>query len=389
LETNRFAPDIADKVARLARLLADIWIHPFLGTCLALKGGTALNLFYLDAPRLSVDADLNYVGASGPDELAAERSRVIAAATAIAEGQGYRVAVTTDAHALSALTLSYRSTQGVRDTLKLEVNYMYRAPLGPTGEREARITFGTPLRFKVVSFAELVGGKLVALLDRTAARDLYDAAALADTVEAEDRFVRRVFVAMAGMLPRHLNEYGVERIHRVTSRDIETSLYPVLASTDRPTRDEMLRKVEPWIAQWLALDPEEQQFHELLNSGVVRGSLLFPSDPDIASAIDRHPGLLWRALNAARKPRLNLGGQKSKTWWPPGPAAKHTEATDPPALRPWSDYPRRAAPGRGRGSRRRARRHAVCPAVRQGHPPRSPAPGSVGAGSCARRETAP
>ncbi|MCG2795115.1 MAG: nucleotidyl transferase AbiEii/AbiGii toxin family protein [Actinomycetia bacterium] len=32
---------------------------------LVLKGGTALNLFYLDMPRLSVDIDLNYIGAAG------------------------------------------------------------------------------------------------------------------------------------------------------------------------------------------------------------------------------------------------------------------------------------------------------------------------------------
>lgn len=49
--------------------------------------------------------------------------------------------------------------------------------------------------------------------------------------------------------------------------------------------------------------PEEQQFHELLNSGVLRGSLLFPSDPDIVAAVERHPALLWKALNAAKKPR--------------------------------------------------------------------------------------
>ena len=37
--------------------------HPFLGRRMALKGGTALNLFVLDFPRLSVDIDLNYIGA--------------------------------------------------------------------------------------------------------------------------------------------------------------------------------------------------------------------------------------------------------------------------------------------------------------------------------------
>ncbi|MBN1628419.1 MAG: nucleotidyl transferase AbiEii/AbiGii toxin family protein [Thermoleophilia bacterium] len=302
MEADRFAPEVVDKVARLARLLTDMRIHPYLGACLALKGGTALNLFYLDAPRLSVDADLNYVGTSGTDELATVRSQVMAAATAVAEGQGYRVAVTRDTHALSALTLSYHGIQGVQDTLKLEINYMYRTALGPSVERDARMTFGTPLHFRVVSLPELVGGKLVALLDRTAARDLYDAAALARVVDREDHFVRRVFVAMAGLLPRHLNDYRADRVERVSSRDIETNLYPVLASTDRPTRDEMLQKVVPWITRWLALDPEEQEFHDLLNSGVVRGSLLFPFDADMAAAVDEQPALLWKALNASKKP---------------------------------------------------------------------------------------
>jgi hypothetical protein len=39
---------------------------------MALKGGTALNLFHFDVPRLSVDIDLNYVGAIERDTMLAE-----------------------------------------------------------------------------------------------------------------------------------------------------------------------------------------------------------------------------------------------------------------------------------------------------------------------------
>jgi predicted nucleotidyltransferase component of viral defense system len=290
-------------VARLSRLLADARIHPLLGPRLALKGGTALNLFYLDLPRLSVDADFNYLGSLPAGEMAAERPRVLAAMTAISEGQGYRVSIATDSHALSALTLGYRNGRGLQDTVKVEVNYMYRVPLGEPEERQARMAFDEPVRCRVVSFAELVGGKLVALLDRTAARDLYDAAALASIVDARDLFMRRVFLALAGMLPRHVGEYRADRIERIAVRDVETDLYPVLASTDRPTRESMLQDVMPWLAGWLALVPEEREYHDLLGSGVVRGGLLFPSDPATAAAVDQHPGLLWKALNAAKKPK--------------------------------------------------------------------------------------
>ena len=45
-------------------LLERVQDHPLLKGKLVLKGGTALNLFYFDMPRLSVDIDLNYIGAA-------------------------------------------------------------------------------------------------------------------------------------------------------------------------------------------------------------------------------------------------------------------------------------------------------------------------------------
>ncbi len=58
-----FRPDVLEKVLQLLSLLESIRSHPFLKTRLALKGGTALNLFVFSVPRLSVDIELNYIGA--------------------------------------------------------------------------------------------------------------------------------------------------------------------------------------------------------------------------------------------------------------------------------------------------------------------------------------
>ena len=55
-----FRVEILEKVAQLLELLAGLNRHPYLKGRLALKGGTALNLFIFDAPRLSIDIDLNY-----------------------------------------------------------------------------------------------------------------------------------------------------------------------------------------------------------------------------------------------------------------------------------------------------------------------------------------
>ena len=57
-----FRPDVLEKVIHLLGLLDAIRSHPFLKGKLALKGGTALNLFVFDVPRLSVDIDLNLRG---------------------------------------------------------------------------------------------------------------------------------------------------------------------------------------------------------------------------------------------------------------------------------------------------------------------------------------
>lgn len=56
-----FRPESLEKVLRLNELLEGLRQHPFLKSRLALKGGTALNLFVFDLPRLSVDLDLDYM----------------------------------------------------------------------------------------------------------------------------------------------------------------------------------------------------------------------------------------------------------------------------------------------------------------------------------------
>jgi len=58
-EATGFRPDMLEKVALLLQLLDAVRSHPFLKDKLVLKGGTALNLFIFDVPRLSIDIDLN------------------------------------------------------------------------------------------------------------------------------------------------------------------------------------------------------------------------------------------------------------------------------------------------------------------------------------------
>jgi predicted nucleotidyltransferase component of viral defense system len=62
-----------EKVTRLRQLLIEFRKHRFLRERLVLKGGTAINLFYLELARLSVDIDLNYIGQLDREEMQRER----------------------------------------------------------------------------------------------------------------------------------------------------------------------------------------------------------------------------------------------------------------------------------------------------------------------------
>lgn len=72
-----------ETAAQLLHLLSALTRHPALRGKLALKGGTALNLFVFEAPRLSVDIDLNYVGTAQLSELQQERPLLEAAVESV------------------------------------------------------------------------------------------------------------------------------------------------------------------------------------------------------------------------------------------------------------------------------------------------------------------
>jgi len=94
-----FRTEILERVVHLLHLLQTINSHPFLKGKLILKGGTALNLFLFNVPRLSVDIDLNYVGALSIDSMAEERPKLDKALLDVCDREGYRVRRIPQSHA--------------------------------------------------------------------------------------------------------------------------------------------------------------------------------------------------------------------------------------------------------------------------------------------------
>ena len=98
-----FRVEILEKVARLLDLLDGFNRHPYLKERLVLKGGTALNLFVFDVPRLSIDIDLNYVGQIDREAMLAERPEVERAFGAVCGRAGIAIDRTPAADVLATV----------------------------------------------------------------------------------------------------------------------------------------------------------------------------------------------------------------------------------------------------------------------------------------------
>jgi predicted nucleotidyltransferase component of viral defense system len=88
-------------------LLDTLQSHPFLKGRLALKGGTALNLFAFDIPRLSVDIDLNYIGAVSREAMLEDRPKIEQAVQAVFKREGFTVRRMPEEHAGGKWALRY------------------------------------------------------------------------------------------------------------------------------------------------------------------------------------------------------------------------------------------------------------------------------------------
>lgn len=196
-----FRPEILEKVIQLLHLLEALYTHPFLKGRIALKGGTALNLFIFNVPRLSVDIDLNCIGAADLDTMLAERPKVDQAIEAVCRREGFTVRrVTRDEHAGGKWSLRYESAVGEGGNLELDMNFLLRIPLWQIANGDSKqIGSYKAQKIPIVDVHELAAGKLAALLSRRAARDLYDAHRLLGAGSLDREKLRVAFVVYGGV----------------------------------------------------------------------------------------------------------------------------------------------------------------------------------------------
>lgn len=163
--------------------------------CFALKGGTAINLFVREFPRLSVDIDLVYLPMKGRDEALCEICEVLDAICNDLKTTFKDI----------VLTESYKSK---RDALRLIIarnGVQIKVELSPVlrgtvyepklmqvcAAVEDEFGFAEVL---VVSLADLYAGKICAALDRQHPRDLFDVKLLLENEGLTDEIRKALLV---------------------------------------------------------------------------------------------------------------------------------------------------------------------------------------------------
>ncbi len=306
-ESNKtgFRPEILEKVIRLMDLLNEFSNHDFLKSRIALKGGTGLNLFYFDLPRLSVDIDLNYVGSPAREIMLVERPEILKAFEEIFHRKNYQTMRQPSEHAGGKWAVSYKSELIQSGRLEVDLNFIARVPLWPISILDS-IKIG-PYQAKsvaVLDYYDLMGGKLSALFSRHKSRDLFDTYAFfKHTREIDVRKLKLALLIYGAAARIDLRKITLEHLN-FEPNELKNMLIPVLRKTEVQDSSELkewasrlIELCKTNLAEIINFNPSELAF---LSSIIDHGELmpeLITNDLKLRGLINLNPVLQWKCLN--------------------------------------------------------------------------------------------
>jgi predicted nucleotidyltransferase component of viral defense system len=280
-----------------ARLLTQVAPFVFADGTFALKGGTAINLFVRDMPRLSVDLDLVFPDYSLPrDEALKSINEAIRQSAERLNARGFqtRTVVATDVGE-TKLFVRRGSIE-----VKIEVNFVMRGTVHPVRMASltpvARDSLLADLEIPVVSLEDMYGGKLVAAMDRQHPRDLFDVKQLF-AHEGITPAIRRAFVIYLASHNRPVHEVLFPSLRNI-QQDFENNfrgmtIEPVELPELLATRDRMVSELQN------RLEADERRFLLSLVANKPEWALL-----QVEHA-ERLPGIRWKMQNLEKLQKAN------------------------------------------------------------------------------------
>ena len=286
-----FADDYRKQVTLLIRVV------PFIAPEkeFALKGGTAINLFVRDLPRLSVDIDLTYVPvadrATSLKAIDAGMKRIADAITKGMRSAQINASQPKGENCTTKLILRADDAQ-----IKIEVTPVLRGcvyePAVKRVSPKVEEQFGFA-EMPLVHFADLYAGKIMAALDRQHPRDLFDVRDLLAN-EGIDDMLRKAFIVYLLSHNRPMAEVLAPQRLDISAeyrRGFE-------GMVDQPVSlDDLLKTREDLIKEIVGKMPEEhKKFLVSVKKGEPDWTLLgLPGAKDL-------PAVRWKLENLAKLP---------------------------------------------------------------------------------------
>ena len=280
--------------------------------CFALKGGTAINLFVRDLPRLSVDIDLTYLPIADRDQSLAE---IDVALGRIGERiksvmKGIRVTESTPATQQTINKLILRTPDRVQ--IKIEVTPVLRGCvydpelMTVCGKAEEQFGFA---EISVLSFADLYAGKILATLDRQHPRDLFDVHQLLKNEGIHDEMRTALVIYLIS------HDHSPHTLLSPAARDI-THDYErnFIGMTEEDVAMETLLATRTALVDNIASNMSEDHRHFLVS--------FYRRKPEWSllklDGLDQLPAVRWRELNldkAGEETRADIVRKLEKVLW--------------------------------------------------------------------------
>lgn len=300
-----FVRDTLEKVLRLVKILDFINSNPITKNKLALKGGTAINLTIFKLPRLSVDIDLDYTENNSREEMLLNREQITEILKKYLQSEQYSISPNSkNYHSLSSIVAAYTNSAGMKDNIKIEINYSLRAHIfAPELKKISLQNIQSKNEILILNKTEIFASKLNALLGRGAVRDLYD---ISNMIQAgtfspdETELLKKSFILYTALSQEKIpEEYSFEKINAINTRKIFAELLPVIHNGTFVKIEEMKNTVKQFYTENLLPSPDEKKFLQLFVQKQYNPELLF-SDPQILENIRNHPMVVWKMQNHSK-----------------------------------------------------------------------------------------
>ncbi len=258
--------------------------------CFALKGGTAINFFLREMPRLSVDIDLVYLPLDSRDIALSQISKALKRISLSIRKNHKECSVQEKMGTSKQVTKLFVKKEGAQITI--EPNAVIRGSVYDVQERttskKVEDTFQMSATMRVLSLADLYGGKLCAALDRQHPRDIFDMKILMEN----EGITPQILTAFVVYLASH--DRPIHELLNPTLQDMQNvydSAFQGMAI--EPVPYESLAEIR---TQYIAtvndkLTIKEKKFLLSLKEGNPKWELLN------AKGIEKLPAIQWKTKN--------------------------------------------------------------------------------------------